>query len=140
MPDDLKEEYERLALSGAKQVGEVVKTDPDGTWTVRRLDGSEDRVEPEQVFWAEEDEGDSVPLHEEEIDAILHHGHYGREPEELNGVLAEGYKAMSKVQAGGNRGFSGGDDDSDNDDDNDNSYGNNNNNNNNYSGGFTGGK
>ncbi len=130
--DDLKEGYEGMSLAGAKQVAEVLKTDsPDGTWRVRRLDGSEETVASERVFWAEEQEGESVPLHEEEIDAILHHGHYGPEPE-LEGVLAEGYKAMSKFQVGGNQGFNGG---NNNYDDEDNSYSGNNN----YTGGNTGG-
>ncbi|KAM6489438.1 Fungal fruit body lectin domain containing protein [Amanita muscaria] len=74
--DDLKEEFEALSIKGASEVAEVISA--SGTdLTVRRRNKSVDTVHQNQLFWLEEPEnpGDLMPLHDEEIEALINHGH-----------------------------------------------------------------
>ncbi|KAK8094872.1 lectin-like protein [Apiospora hydei] len=72
---DLTEEFEDLSMSHASEVAEI--TESKGTeLTVRRRDNTVDHVHQNQVFWAEEPTEKYKPLHDEEIDGLVKHGHH----------------------------------------------------------------
>jgi len=74
--EDLKQEFWKVMTTGAKEVAEVVGSDPStGTVTVKRPDGTTEIVQQTQIFWQEE----PVPtrLADMELEALLHHGHFG---------------------------------------------------------------
>ncbi|KDR70002.1 hypothetical protein GALMADRAFT_900591 [Galerina marginata CBS 339.88] len=98
--DDLVDEFEGLSMANGKEVVEVVSSDSStGDLTVSRLDGSTDTVKQADLFWAEEDPEDSVPLRDDELDTILHHGHYGRDHTSCHAVFSSsrtGQKSRSR--------------------------------------------
>ncbi|KAJ5740848.1 hypothetical protein N7493_000720 [Penicillium malachiteum] len=71
---DLTDEFEDLSMKHASEVAEVVES--KGTeLTVRRRDNTVDHLHQNQVFWAEDPAEEYLPLHDEEIDALIKHGH-----------------------------------------------------------------
>ncbi|KAM3499033.1 hypothetical protein MY11210_009639 [Beauveria gryllotalpidicola] len=71
---DLKEEFEELSVGRASEVAEI--TESKGTeLTVRRRNNTVDDVHQNQVFWAEDPAEEYLPLHDEEIDGLVKHGH-----------------------------------------------------------------
>ncbi|KAI1490874.1 fungal fruit body lectin-domain-containing protein [Biscogniauxia mediterranea] len=71
---DLTEEFEDLSMKHASEVADI--TESKGTeLTVRRRNNTVDHVHQNQVFWAEEPPEEYLPLHDEEIDGLVKHGH-----------------------------------------------------------------
>ena len=74
--DDLKQEFWDVVTMGAEGVAEIVNADPTkGTLTVKRADGREENVSQRQIFW--QSESSEAMLSDVELEAILHHAHYG---------------------------------------------------------------
>ncbi|KAI6143787.1 hypothetical protein BKA82DRAFT_4183183 [Pisolithus tinctorius] len=73
---DLKQEYWKVMTSGAKEIAEIVNSDSStGKVTVKRPDGTTEVIDQTKIFWHEE----KTPtiLTDAELDALLHHGHFG---------------------------------------------------------------
>ncbi|EJD48258.1 hypothetical protein AURDEDRAFT_113089 [Auricularia subglabra TFB-10046 SS5] len=80
---DLKNEFWNVMTTDAKEVSEVVSADPGaGTVTVKRPDGSTERIPQEQLFWQQET-GAPPQLTDAELDALLHHAHFGLSFDEI---------------------------------------------------------
>ena len=73
---DLKREYWNVMMSGAKEVAEIISSEPStGKVTVKRPDGTSDVIDQTKIFWREEENPTNIT--DAELDALLHHGHFG---------------------------------------------------------------
>ena len=74
--DDLKQEFWDVITTGAEEVTTIISSDPvECTLTVKRADGREESVSQTQIFW--QSENSPTMLSDVELEAILHHAHYG---------------------------------------------------------------
>lgn len=73
---DLKEEFWSVMTTDAKEVTEVIGSDAKtGTVTIKRPDGSTETINQAMVFWQQEET--PTRLSDAELEALLHHGHFG---------------------------------------------------------------
>jgi hypothetical protein len=73
---DLKREYWNVMMSGAKEVAEIINSEPStGKVTIKRPDGTSDVIDQTKIFWHEEENPTNIT--DAELDALLHHGHFG---------------------------------------------------------------
>ena len=74
--DDLKQEFWDVMTTGAEEVAEIVDSDATkGTLTVKRADGRQETMSQTQIMW--QPEGPQAMLSDVELEAVLHHAHYG---------------------------------------------------------------
>ncbi|EPT02579.1 hypothetical protein FOMPIDRAFT_1047647 [Fomitopsis schrenkii] len=74
--DDLKQEFWNVMTTGAEEVAEIVDSDTaTGKLTVKRADGSKATMSQARIFW--QPEVQQAMLSDAELEAILHHAHFG---------------------------------------------------------------
>ncbi|KAJ7190438.1 hypothetical protein GGX14DRAFT_407973 [Mycena pura] len=72
----LKREFWEARMDNAQEIAEVLESDPkSGTLRVRRPDGREEVIDQDHIFWHEEET--PTPITPEELQGLMHHGHYG---------------------------------------------------------------
>ncbi|KAH9924923.1 uncharacterized protein B0H18DRAFT_1010797 [Fomitopsis serialis] len=95
--EDLKQEFWKVMTTGAKEVAEFVNSDPStGKVTVKRPDGTTEIVQQTQIFWQEESE--PTRLTDMELEALLHHGHFGLDVTEFVPCTASINTDWAKVE------------------------------------------
>ncbi|KAI2619599.1 hypothetical protein GGR54DRAFT_630639 [Hypoxylon sp. NC1633] len=73
-PDGSTHWYPSMSMRHASEVAGIIES--KGTeLTVRRRNNTVDHVHQNQIFWAEDPAEEYLPLHDEEIDCLVKHGH-----------------------------------------------------------------
>jgi len=94
---DLKEEYWTVMTTGAKEIAEIVSTNPStGDVTYKLPNGTTEIVNQTKIFWMEEE----VPtmLSDAELEALLHHGHFGNDTDDFMPCSMEVSSDWGKVE------------------------------------------